>query len=114
MIYPSARASKSPLPRPCRCRGKRHRRLFDLARELKAIPALASADLARLKPIVRNWHQAALPIIRTKPFDETWLDFAESWDKVRFPKGQGPMCTIFSRCGMPTYHRWRPITRHPR
>jgi hypothetical protein len=77
--------------------GERHRRLFDLARELKAIPALASADLARLKPIVRSWHQAALPIIGTKPFDETWLDFAEAWDKVKFPKGQGPMCMIFSR-----------------
>jgi hypothetical protein len=77
--------------------GERHRRLFDLARELKAIPELVGAGLDRLKPIVRQWHQAALPTISTKSFDDSWLDFCESWGAVKFPKGQEPIHMIVAK-----------------
>lgn len=76
---------------------QRHRLLFELARELKAIPALADAPVAELKPYIRQWHQEALPHITTKPFEESWFDFAEAWDKVKFPKGKEPMAMIFSK-----------------
>jgi hypothetical protein len=63
---------------------------------LKAIPALADADAKQLKPCVQAWHKLALPIIATKPFEETWIDFLRAWPKVRFPKGTEPMTQIFS------------------
>jgi hypothetical protein len=71
--------------------GRRHRAVFELARGLKALPHLADADLTDLKPIVRRWHQLALPVIRTKPFEETWLDFADGWQRVKYPAGAGPL-----------------------
>jgi hypothetical protein len=75
--------------------GNRHRCLFELARELKAIPELANAPLKELRPIVRQWHELALPNIDTKPFDDTWIDFGEGWGKVRHPAGEGPMAEIW-------------------
>ncbi|MCE9545762.1 MAG: bifunctional DNA primase/polymerase [Planctomycetia bacterium] len=71
--------------------GQRHRLLFELARELKALPAWNDAPLAALKPIVRQWHGLALPMLGTKPFEESWLDFAEGWQRVKYPKGQEPI-----------------------
>jgi hypothetical protein len=76
--------------------GKRHRAVFDLARGLKALPHLADASLADLKPIVRRWHRLALATIRTKPFEDTWLDFALAWELVKFPAGSGPLDEIFA------------------
>jgi hypothetical protein len=75
--------------------GQRHRMLFDLARGLKAIPELADAPIASLKPHVRRWHAAALKVIITKPFDDSWFDFAESWSRVKFPKGTEPVRVLF-------------------
>jgi hypothetical protein len=77
--------------------GRRHWALFELARRLKAIPHLAGADAAELKPLVRRWHQQALRFIRTKPFEESWLDFADTWDRVRFPAGVGPLETLWAQ-----------------
>ncbi len=71
--------------------GQRHYALFTLARRLKALPHLADANLGDLKPLVRRWHQLALPVIGTKPFEESWIDFAEGWQRVRFPAGAGPL-----------------------
>jgi len=76
---------------------QRHRLLFELARELKAIPALADAPVAELKAYVRQWHQKALPHITTKPFEESWFDFAEAWDKVKYPKGTEPIAMILAQ-----------------
>lgn len=47
--------------------GQRHRLLFRLARELKAIPALSDRPVSDLKPIIQEWHQLAKPFIRTQP-----------------------------------------------
>ncbi|GAF94276.1 unnamed protein product, partial [marine sediment metagenome] len=76
---------------------QRHRKIFEFGRELKAIPALAEAPLSELKPIVQRWHKRALAHIRTKPFEESWFDFCEGWEKVKFAKGEEPMAKIVAR-----------------
>jgi hypothetical protein len=76
-------------------RGHRHRRLFHLARLLKAIPELGHTDLPSIRPIVVEWHRIARPKIGTKEFEETWADFAIAWDNVRFPAGEEPIRAIF-------------------
>ena len=77
--------------------GQRHRAIFELARELKAIPGIADANPKDLKPIVRRWHQTALENIHTKPFEATWLDFREGWERVKFPKGKEPIRMLFTQ-----------------
>lgn len=71
--------------------GERHRRLFDLARSLKALAHLTDADSEALEGIVRRWHQQALAHIRTKCWATTWRDFRDAWMRVRFPMGSGPL-----------------------
>jgi hypothetical protein len=77
--------------------GQRNRLLFTFARQLKAIPSLADADARSMRPIVKQWHQAALPFIGTQPFDETWADFCIAWEKVKFPAGHGPIFMIYQQ-----------------
>jgi hypothetical protein len=80
--------------------GRRNKQVFELARGLKAIPALADIpkeDLKDLKRAVRRWHELARPVIRTQPFEETWIDFIQAWPKVRFPKGAEPMAQVIAR-----------------
>jgi hypothetical protein len=71
--------------------------VFELARALKGEPAVCDADPGDLRPIVRLWHELALPVIGTKPFEETWIDFLLAWPKVKYPKGAGPMDVMFER-----------------
>jgi hypothetical protein len=75
--------------------GYRNRRVFSFARHLKAISSLANSDVRDLKPYVKEWHSRALPFIATKPFEETWLDFAEGWKRVRFAAGEEPIAQLF-------------------
>ncbi|MBP60394.1 MAG: hypothetical protein CMJ62_02605 [Planctomycetaceae bacterium] len=77
--------------------GQRHQQVFDLARALKAIPALADAPVNELKTYVRRWHELAQPVIRTQAFEETWIDFLKGWPRVMFPKGAEPMANIVER-----------------
>lgn len=86
-------------------RGHRHRSLFTFARHVKAIPSLADANLDSLLPFVEQWHEAALPYIGTKDFDESWADFVNAWVNVKFPAGQEPIRMIYqqaiSQCHLP-------------
>lgn len=77
--------------------GQRNRALFEFARHLKAIPALADADVAALKPYVIKWHAAALPYIATKEFAESWLDFANAWKAAKHAAGKEPIAIIFKQ-----------------
>lgn len=77
--------------------GKRHRLIFEFARELKAIDEFRDCAPPQLKPLVREWHRRALPSMRTRAWETTWLDFVEGWDKVRTPKGQEAIRMIFAR-----------------
>ncbi|HMF15749.1 MAG TPA: bifunctional DNA primase/polymerase [Gemmataceae bacterium] len=65
--------------------GERNRRLFDLARHLLTI--MPAASLSELEPIVRSWHGHALPIIRTKEWLPTWVEFQIAWAKKKRPIG---------------------------
>jgi hypothetical protein len=56
-----------------------------LARGLKFNCGLQDADRAVLLAIVRQWHQLALPIIGTKPFEVTWMDFLHAYEQARYP-----------------------------
>jgi hypothetical protein len=77
--------------------GERNRCIFELARALKAVPGLADAAAVDLRDVVRWWHEQALPIIGTKPFDATMADFLAAWPAVRFPRGHDPMALIVER-----------------
>lgn len=79
------------------CQGHRHRRLFELARELKALPHLKDAPLTDLRPIVKQWHDKALPTIGTKPFEDTWFDFCDGWGRVKRAKGEGLADDLLAR-----------------
>lgn len=71
--------------------GQRHRCVFDFARMLKSDPAYADGEPSQMREIVREWHRRALPFMTTKPFDETWCDFREAWNRIKYPMGRGPI-----------------------
>lgn len=75
--------------------GKRHRKLFDFARELKSIPEFEGYAARAHRAAVREWHRRARPYITTQEFDETWLDFLEGFGKVKTKLGEGPMAQLF-------------------
>jgi hypothetical protein len=77
--------------------GTRNRRVFDLARTLKSLPQFADADPRDLRAIVQEWHRRALPKIRTKEFEETWIDFLKAWPGIKYVKGTEPMMQTFQR-----------------
>jgi hypothetical protein len=77
--------------------GQRHRRLFDLARHLKAVPALRGLDAKALRPVVAEWHRRALPFVRTKSFVDSWAEFVDAWARVRFAAGQDPLAEALGR-----------------
>jgi hypothetical protein len=66
--------------------GQRNRRVFDLARGLVGLLG-KDADRAQLRRLVQEWHRQALPVIRTKAFDETWSDFIIAWGRVKHAAG---------------------------
>ena len=39
----------------------------------------------------------ALPNIKTKNFEETWIDFLLAWTDIKYKIGEGPMIQIFKR-----------------
>lgn len=79
--------------------GHRNKKVFDLARY--CIGKYPAATRDELKPLVRQWHKAALPFIGTKEFSETWADFCISLPRVKFPKG-AQLNEIMERIQAPT------------
>jgi hypothetical protein len=77
--------------------GTRHWRVFDLARSLRSMPRFKDADPRDLRPIVAQWHRRALPDIRTKEFEETWIDFLQGWVKIKHLKADGVVMEAFRR-----------------
>lgn len=67
--------------------GNRNKAVFQLARQLKGIGPLSEAEAKQLKPIVKEWHQRALPFITTEAFETTLAEFYRGWSKVKFPAG---------------------------
>jgi hypothetical protein len=58
---------------------------------------LADAPEELLLPVVKQWHEAALPRITTKPFEETWYDFRIAWRRVRYAAGDGKIDEALAR-----------------
>ena len=71
--------------------GYRHFLIFQFCRWLKAIPDFELCEPRQLKPLVKMWHEQALPTIGTKTFDDTWADFCHGWPRVKYPKGSGSL-----------------------
>ena len=95
-------AIQNTLPRGI---GERNKRIFSFVRALKAIPALTDADAESVRGIVKEWHRRARPVIETKPFEETWIDFRRAWKRVILPLGDDPMGLMLERAvttGLPT------------
>ena len=67
--------------------GQRHRRVFALARWLRGIPALGDRDAVELLPVVRDWHQRCVHLVRTKDLASTEADFIRAWPRVDHPLG---------------------------
>ena len=65
--------------------GQRNRKLFDLARALKAVPRYADGPAEGCVEVVRDWWERALPNVRTKAWSESWRDFAVAWGRVKQP-----------------------------
>jgi hypothetical protein len=76
--------------------GERHERLFHLARCLKGKPEFAKCDAIELEGVVRHWFNLALSAIRTKQWSETWRDFRNAWDDVKYPAGEGPVIDLMT------------------
>lgn len=74
--------------------GQRNRKILLLARCLKAIPEVADKPAAKLRDVVKAWYKRALPVIRTKEWEESWIDFAHAWKKVEKPIGEGIMSDV--------------------
>jgi hypothetical protein len=58
------------------------------------MPEYAGHEALALEPVVREWHQAALPFVRTKSWAETWKDFRVAWGRVLHPGGCGTLAGI--------------------
>ena len=55
--------------------GYRNFLIFQFYRWLKSMPEFEKLRAKAVKSLCREWHQRALPVIGTKPFDDTWADF---------------------------------------
>ena len=66
---------------------ERNRKILDFARGLRFNMNMDGCDHKKLKPLVRQWYDAALPVIQTKDFDTTWGDFIHAWSRARHPLG---------------------------
>ena len=67
--------------------GERNKHIFPFCRWLKGIPELTELPTKASKPIVKQWHEKALPVIGTKPFTKTWTEFVYGYRRVKWPKG---------------------------
>jgi hypothetical protein len=77
--------------------GTRNRKIFEFARTIKTLPQFTEADPKQFREIVKAWHNRALPNIRTKEFEETWIDFLKAWPRIKYLKGQEPIMNVFEK-----------------
>jgi len=76
--------------------GQRRRKIFEFCRHLRAIPECKDQPARAFRECVIEWHSRALDVIETKPFEDSWFDFLEAWDDVKFPIGAGVIDDIFA------------------
>ena len=95
---------------------QRNKSLFKFSRMLVGIPECRGWPLRQWKPYVKKWHQEALPVIGTKPFEDTWSDFTRSHEKVKVPYDRDFMVEILESIPPETIDEYRldyesPVTR---
>jgi len=83
--------------------GTRNRKVFNLARALRSVPEYFDATPKIFEPVVREWHKRALSYIRTKEFEETWIDFLKAWSKIKWKLGDSPMSETFEKAKMASF-----------
>ena len=88
------RAIKETLPQEL---GTRNRKIFEFARALKSLPQFTDVGRERLRQLVKAWHKQALPNIRTKEFEETWIDFLKAWPRIKYLNGEEPIMKVFEK-----------------
>lgn len=76
--------------------GTRNRQVFELVRALKLLPGQWDKDPNSFKSLVWRWYEKALPVINTKDFLETWVDFLNAWNNITY--GDIDPKTVFSLC----------------
>ncbi len=103
-------AIRGTLPREY---GTRNHKVFQLARALRSLPQFADVDARELRPIVQEWYRRALPKIRTKEFEETWIDFLKAWPRILYMKGTEPMTGIFRRAAEAERPQIATVTKYP-
>lgn len=81
--------------------GQRNRKIFELAVALKRIEDLASSPRS-LRVIFAAWHRLALPVIGTKEFDESWMDFVIAWRRARSPITMADVLRQARKAAVPT------------
>jgi hypothetical protein len=94
LCYSVSHAIELTLPREG---GSRNRAVFNFARALKFECGMAGKPPSELKPLLKQWHERALPVIRTKDFASTWADFLHAWDKVKSPLSSAPVQEALNR-----------------
>lgn len=76
--------------------GARHGSLFEFIRALHAL-GLQDRQPSECVVWLKRWYELAKPNIVNAGFADCYSDFAESWDKVRHPRGQGLMTALLER-----------------
>ena len=74
---------------------QRNKSLFKFSRMLAAISECEDWTLRQWRPHVKKWHRTALPVIATKPFDDTWSEFVGGFHKVKHPYDSSLLFKIF-------------------
>lgn len=67
--------------------GRRNGCILDFARGLKFNLGYEGRPVKELRPLFKQWYEAALRRIGTKSFEVSWFDFRRAWDEAKWPLG---------------------------
>jgi hypothetical protein len=71
--------------------GTNHRKLFDLARAIRAIEKKNGSRMSptRVRSLVHRWHEQAIPFLKTgQSKDDYRFEFEDALERVRYPLGE--------------------------
>ena len=78
------------------------------------MPGNWDADPKRFRWAVNEWHQQALPYIKTKDFLETWLDFLVAWNNLKHGQIDPMQILEFSRELEPPEQPVKDLPQYPK
>ena len=65
------------------------RKIWDFARELKALQELTHAESSKLTQYVQAWHNSLPSCIKNWYFEDTEEEFEKAWEKVKYAARDG-------------------------